>query len=238
MRARAALRVVGHRCDVLRNDPPLTFRDTPAGLHWVGSAAGPIGGDDLGLDVVLEDDASLVLSSVAASLAQPGPDGAPSSTRLTARVGAGGELRWCPRPTVLVRGCDHRVSCEIELGPRARLVWRDEVVLGRHAEAPGSVRQRLVIDRDGAPLLRTELVAGPRWPGSLGPAGTAGARAIGTLVLVGHPRADASVPPGVRLAIQELSPDALLVTALGTRSSDVTAALDALVPARTELAAS
>jgi urease accessory protein len=232
MKARAQLRVAGERCDVLRSDPPLTFRETPAGLHWIGSAAGPIGGDDLALDVELEDAAALVLSSVAASMAHPGPSGEPSSFRLTARVGEGAELRWQPRPAVLVRGCDHRVSAELDLAAGARLVWREEVVLGRHDETSGSLRQRLVVDRAGWPLLRTELAVGPRWPGSLGPAGVDGARAVGSLLLVGLAIAPAVTPPDVRLAVQTLDASAVLVTALGARASAVGAALDALVPAR------
>jgi urease accessory protein len=223
--------VAGERCDVLRSDPPLTFRETPAGLHWIGSAAGPIGGDDLALDVELEDAAALVLSSVAASMAHPGPSGEPSSFRLTARVGEGAELRWQPRPLVLVRGCDHRATTELDLAAGARVVWREEVVLGRHDEPTGSLAQRLVVDRAGLPLLRTELAVGPRWPGSLGPAGVAGARAVGSLLLVGMAPDPAVTPATVRLAVQVLDASAVLVTALGDRAADIGAALDALVPA-------
>jgi urease accessory protein len=227
VKARASIRVVGTRCTVLRSDPPLTFRETIDGLAWVGSAAGPVGGDDLGLDVVVDAGAVLSLSSVAASIAHPGPSGAPSTFRLGVEVGAAGMLRWAPRPTVVVRGCDHRVDVSVDLAPGSAFVWREEVVLGRHDEETGSLRQRLTVDVAGAPVLRTELAVGPRWPGSRGPAGTDGARAVGTLVLVGLAEDVAAADvPGVRLAVQRLSPDAVLVSALAGHVGVLQEALD------------
>ena len=231
MRARARVEavVVGGRtrCTVLRADPPLTFRETPAGLHWVGSSAAPVGGDDLELSVHLGPGACLRMTSVAAALAYPGPTGAPSSTRVTGVVGAGGRLAWEPRPTVLVRGCDHRSSAALELAAGASLVWRDEIVLGRHQDEAGSVRQRLAVTREGRPLLRTEVAAGPRWPGSLGPGGTAGAKAVGTLLVVGPcgeaPGVDAALARG---SVQWLAVDAVLVTAVASAAGALGEALD------------
>jgi urease accessory protein len=126
---------------------------------------------------------------------------------------------------VLIRGCDHHAETSIDLAADATLLWREEVVLGRHGEGTGSLRQRLTIDRAGAPLLRTELAVGPRWPGSLGPAGTAGARAVGTVVAVGIDLAVVAVP-GVRMAVQPLAEGAVLLTAVADRPGDLTAALD------------
>jgi urease accessory protein len=55
----------------LRSDPPLVLRATPAGLHLVGGAAGPLGGDELALDITVGAGACLVVRSAAATLAQP-----------------------------------------------------------------------------------------------------------------------------------------------------------------------
>lgn len=174
----------GTRCTTLRSAPPISLRDTHDGLYLVGSGAGPIGGDHLTLDLSVEAGAALVVRSAAASMVLPGARGAPSS--LTVRAKVTGSLRWLPEPTVAVAGCDHRATVRIDLGRDASLVWREEVILGRHDETSGSILQAIHIDRDGAPLLRTELPLGPRWPWSAGPAGTAGARAVGSLVVVGH----------------------------------------------------
>lgn len=216
------------RCAVLRADPPLTFRETSVGLHWVGSAAAPVGGDDLALAVHVGSGARLRLTSAAASLAHPGPTGAPSSTRVTSTVAARGHLALELRPTVLVRGCDHRSTVAVELAAGATLVWRDEVVFGRHKDEPGSLRQRLDVTQEGRPLLRTELAAGPCWPGSLGPAGTAGAKATGSLLLVGRrgdpPAIDASL---ARASVQRLAGDTVLVTALAPAAGALGEAFDA-----------
>ena len=229
MRADAALRVVGSRCTVLRSAPPFAFRETNAGVMWVGSAAGPLGGDQIALDIDVQPGGSLALSSVAAGLVHPGPSGEPSKTSVTVRVGAGGSLHWAPRPTVLVRGCDHEVDTVIEAAPGASVTWREEVVLGRHQEESGSLRQRLVLDIGGRPLLRTELLAGPRYPASLGPAGTNGARAVGSLLLVGpRPAMPTIAPSGVRMAIQLLRDDVVLVTAVAERAGAMSGVFDDL----------
>lgn len=229
MRARAEIRVVGARCTVLRSDPPFTFRETSAGLSWVGTAAGPVGGDDLALDIDVAAGGELVLSSVAASLVHPGPAGEPSTTRIRATVGAGAALRWRPRPAVLIDGCDHRTVTRLDLAAGACVEWREEVVLGRHDAGPGSLLQRLAVDVDGVPLLRSDLAVGPRWPGSSGPAGTAGARAVGTVLLVGAGVPPVPEHPGVRVAVQQLTGTAVLITALAGKPGALGRALDEVV---------
>ncbi|MDP1794416.1 MAG: urease accessory protein UreD, partial [Acidimicrobiales bacterium] len=82
------------RCTTLRSAPPISLRDTPDGLYLVASGAGPVGGDDLHLDVDVEHGASLVVRSAAASMVLPGPTGRSSSLRVRARVH--GSLQWVP----------------------------------------------------------------------------------------------------------------------------------------------
>ncbi len=237
MRAAAAIRaeLVGGRTRLvaLRSDPPLTVRATPAGeaacVHLVGSAAGPLGGDELAIGVEVGPGAELTVRSAAASLAQPGPAGAPSSLIVVVRVGAGGCLRWCPEPLVAVRGCDHRTSATVDLASDARLEWREELVAGRHGEDPGRVRARLQVDRGGRPLHRGELAIGQ--PGWDGPAGTDGARAVGSLLAVGGSRPEPIRPPGVRAAALQLAEDATLTLALADRPGALRAFLDSVVSA-------
>lgn len=206
------------RCTTLRSSPPISLHDTPDGLHIVGSAAGPLGGDDVHLDITVADGASLTIRSVAAQVVLPGPRGGPSTSSITATVGEGATLRWLPQPLVLAEGCDHRTTVALSLGATATLVWRDEIVLGRSGEAGGSALQRLCVDRAGSPLLRNDLALGPRWPGAAGPAGSGGATAISTLLVVGYPTLPLESDPSVRAARCQLAPDAVLVTALDRSS--------------------
>ena len=198
------------RLSTLRSSPPISLRDTPDGLYVVASGAGPVGGDDLHLDVDVECGASLVVRSAAASMVLPGPSGRPSSLRVRARVR--GSLRWEPEPTILVAGCDHRTTTTIDLAAGATLEWREVVVLGRHAEPPGSLLQRLHVDRDGVPLLRSELPVGPRWPGADGPAGTDGARVVTSVLVAGLD--EPSFPDGADSAVMRVADTAWLVISL------------------------
>jgi urease accessory protein len=108
------------------------------------------------------------------------------------------------------------------LAADADVAYREVVVLGRHGEASGSLRQVLSVVRDGRPLLRSDLGLGPRWPAGQGPVGVGSARVVGTLLLVGLATARimatgaATEPPGVgaRVGTFALAPEATLVVAL------------------------
>ena len=208
--------LVGHRtrCTTLRSAPPISLRETPEGLFLVASGAGPVGGDDLRLEVDVRCGASLTVRSAAAAMALPGPSGQPSAVRVRARVR--GALRWKPEPTILVAGCDHRATTTIDLAVGATLVWREVVVLGRHDEPTGSLLHRLSVDRAGAPLLRNDLPIGPRWPGADGPAGMDGALVVTSLLVVGLDEPPAT--EGGDGAVLRLADDAWLMTALSGRS--------------------
>ena len=186
---------------VLRGEPPLLPRCTgPRGgpvaeVHLVGGAAGPIGGDRLRIDVEVGPGAALVLRTVAATVALPGPTGEASSSTLSVRVASGGRFAWLPEPLVAAAGCDHVSESIVELDGGAHLVWRDELVAGRHGEQPGRLRQATRIRYDGVAVLHQELAIGPGtvWTS---PAVLGGARVAGNLVVVSpgqDPPAAASV---------------------------------------------
>ena len=119
MRANASVRadsVDGRtRLVELRSDPPLVLRSTPAALYLVGGAAGPLGGDDLTLDVVVGPHACLTVRSAAATLAQPGATSARSRTSLRFDVAEGAALHWRPEPLVSVCGSDHQIDTVVAL---------------------------------------------------------------------------------------------------------------------------
>ncbi|MFC8850494.1 MULTISPECIES: urease accessory protein UreD [unclassified Micromonospora] len=203
MRARA--RVVacadgrgGTRLTELRGESPLLLRSTAAegGLatvYVVGGAAGPLGGDDLLLEVEVGPGAALRVGSVAASVALPGRPGAASRMRVHAVVQAGATLHWVPEQLVAAAGCDHIAEARVELAAGARLTWRDELICGRYGESPGDAVVRTSVDHDGRPLLRQSMAVGPSAPGWAGPAVLGGASATGSLLLV---EPDAPAGPG------------------------------------------
>jgi len=164
----------------LRSEPPLVLRPTHDGLYIVGGAGGPLGGDELTLDIDVRAGADLVVRSAAATLAQPSPTGTPSMLRATLRVGAGARLVWCPEPLVSVRGSHHVIDTQVELDADAELVLVEEVVLGRSGEDSGRVSTRLRMRRDGVPLVAHDLDVGGGAPEWDSPAVLGGARAMRT----------------------------------------------------------
>lgn len=167
---------------------PLGARFADGALHLLGTAAGPLGGDRLRVEVVVGTGARLTVRSVAAAVVQRG-NGTPSTHHVEVAVAAGGHLDWCVEPLVAAAGCDHRATATVTLAGGASVRWRDELVLGRHGEAPGRCTSTLRIVRDGVPVIHHEVsTAVSGWDG---PAVTAGARVVGQLAVVGR----GEVPP-------------------------------------------
>jgi urease accessory protein len=230
---RARLQAGRTRCVVLRSAPPITWRGDGEEVYLVGTAAGPLGGDDHRVDVEVERGARLIVRSAAATIHLPGASGRPSSTTATVSVGAGASLRWLPEPTILAQGCDQRTTAAISLDADASLVWRTETILGRHGEVSGSMLDRLRVDRGGCPLYRSDLALGPAWPHSSGPAGTGDALAVGTVLVVGPAarRIEVEGSDGVAAAAMRIDGDAMVVTALARQPGPLRTLLAAVVHA-------
>ena len=153
-------------------------------MHLVHGAGGPLGGDVLALDVRVGTGAALAVRSAGATIVQPGRGSVPARWDFDVVVGAGGSLEWAPEPTVVTDGADYRTSLRISLGAGARATIREVVVLGRHGGVGGRYRGRLDVSVDGNPLLAHTTLLDGADPALCGPGGTAGARAVGTLILV------------------------------------------------------
>jgi urease accessory protein len=186
VRARAALGVSVAGVDRMRTEPPVALRPAPDGVYLVSAAGGPLGGDDVGLDVAVGARAVLTLRGVAAAVALPGPRPGPSHWRLSAAVGAGAVLEGRLAPTVLAAGCDHRVVVTARLEPGADLRWRELVVRGRYGEPPGTGTAALRVMVAGRPVVHHVL--------SLHAASVGAARVIGMLAVVDHRWAEGTPP--------------------------------------------
>ncbi|WP_405981815.1 urease accessory protein UreD [Streptomyces sp. NBC_00158] len=228
LRATARIRAAadgrgGTALPLLAGEGPLALRRTrgegaEAGVMLVGAMSAPLGGDHLTVEADAGPGAALALRSAAATLALPGRTGEPARYDVRLELADRAAVRWLPEPLVSVRGSDLRATTRAELAPTARLLLREEQVLGRSAEPPGLLRSRLTVTRDGRPLLDQELSCGPGAPGGWdGPAVTAGHRALGQLLVV-DPRFEQDPPPAAVLgefaAATPLAGPAVLVTAL------------------------
>lgn len=230
MRARASLVAEadgrgGTRLTRLRGEPPLLLRRTggAAGadtiVHLVGGAAGPLGGDDLRLDLDVGPGAAVCLRTAAASVALPARSGAPSRFTVAATVASGGLLYWLPEQTVAAAGCHHTTLATVELESGAELVWRDELICGRADEPSGDAMITTSVTYAGRPLLRQTLHIGPGAPGWSGPAVLGGTTATGSLLHV-HP---GTTPPPTAI----LAPTAVRMPLAGLASLTTATAPDA-----------
>ncbi|MFD7261312.1 urease accessory protein UreD [Streptomyces sp. NPDC059874] len=226
----------GTALPLLSGEGPLALRRTrgargEAGVMLVGAMSAPLGGDHLTVEAAVGPGASLALGSAAATLALPGRGGEPARYDVGLTLEDGASVRWLPEPLVSVRGSELRVRTRVRLAPTARLLLREEQVLGRHGEAPGLLRSRLTVTRGGRPLLDQELACGPGAPGGWdGPAGLAGHRALGQLLVVNPDFAER--PPAAGMlgefaAVTALAGPAVLVTALAPDALALRALLDA-----------
>lgn len=214
-----------------RSAAPVVLRPTGGHrIHLVHAAGGPLGGDDLGLEVHLGEGCVVQLRSAAATVVQPGRSVQPAQWVVTATVADGAVLDWQPEPTVICDGAELQSRITVSLRRGARAVLREVVVLGRAGQRGGRFTGELAVELDGAPLLAHTLLLDGADLVLTGPAGTGGARAVGMLVVLGKaigvPPYDAGEEPGLRWACSALDGPGWLLLALGDRYTDVSGLLD------------
>jgi urease accessory protein len=227
---RATARIVARRdgrggtaLPVLEGDGPLALRRTRASgsearVMLVGAMSGPLGGDHFAVEAEVGSGARLRVGSAAATIALPGQ--AKGESRYDVRLGVAedAELHWLPEQLISVHGSDLYVTTRVDLAASARLVLREEQVLGRVGEEPGRLTSRLTLRIAGRTVLDQELACGPGAPGGWdGPAVLAGHRAVGQLIVV-RPEFTRE-PPAARMlgecaSLAPLAGPAVLVTAV------------------------
>ncbi|QMU77400.1 urease accessory protein UreD [Streptacidiphilus sp. PB12-B1b] len=225
----------GTALPLLAGDGPIALRRTthpgPAGaaqVTVVGAMAAPLGGDRLRIDVHVRTGARLRVTSAAATLSLPGHAPAPARYDLDLRVDDGGELEWLPEPVIAAAGSELHTATRVRLAGSARLLLREEQILGRSGEAPGRPTARLTVHHDDRPLFDQQTDHGPGAPGWDGPARLAGHRALGhcllrdpalarqppAAALLGEPPAEAVLLPladATAVLLTATAPDGLLL---------------------------
>lgn len=219
----------GTALPVLAGDGPLALRrtrsrrDDCAEVTVVGAMSAPLGGDRLRIEAEVGEQARLAVGSAAATVSLPGLDAAQASYDVRLTVRDGGVLHWLPEPVIAAHGSALRMTTRVELAAGARLVLREEQILGRHAEPSGRLSTRLTVRLAGRPLLDQELSFGPGAPGWSGPAVLGAFRAVGQLLLVDPALTEAPTTPVVltcddpsagRATLVPLAGPAALITAL------------------------
>lgn len=208
--------------------PPLTLRqvrgDDPGRceLRLVGSAAGPLAGDDLSLCLRLRAGARATLRATGASLAQgrglaeggdlsQGRDlGRAAALSIRADLAAGADLIADPGALIVCQGSRVDVRVELSLAEDAVVEWHELIVLGRTGEPPGQATVRWDVTRAGRPVLRQSVALDP----GLDP-GLAGGHRVLACALIADPAVAArTVVAGPAAVAQRVDQHTVLLTVL------------------------
>ncbi|WP_240677192.1 urease accessory protein UreD [Actinacidiphila soli] len=222
----------GTALPLLTGDGPLALRRTrsagpEAHVTVVGAMSAPLGGDRLAIEAVVEPGAALRIGTAAATVSLPGRTGEQARYDVRLTVGEDAVLHWLPEPLIAAEGSDLRMTTTVELAPGARLVLREEQILGRSGEHPGRLTTRLTVRLSGRPLLDQELSFGPNAPGWAGPAVLHGHRAAGQLLVVDPEYADKPIEPRV-LSSDQAEGEAVLTPLAGPAALITAVAPDGL----------
>jgi urease accessory protein len=218
----------GTRIHTLRSEPPLLLRLTGAAtsevfpachgaqVHLVAGAAGPLGGDQLHLEIDVAAGTTLFLREVGSTLLLPGQHADTSITRTRIHVAPGATFAWENEPIIAAHGCNHHNDVHITLDAGARLLLRESIVLGRHGEKPGDLRQCLRIWYADKPLYAQELAIGTHAPGWAG-----SHQSLGSILVVDAAlRPDHLVPAsGPETAVSPLPRPGLIIAAAASTLS-------------------
>jgi urease accessory protein len=211
---------------------PISVRRCGRRVLLASSAAAPVGGDELVLDVVVGDGARADIGSVSAGLVWPGPDDAWSSTVTTSAVGARADLAMWLEPTVSVVGSRHRAITTHRLAADATCRIVEEVALGRYGEPSGRLDLRLRVERGGAVLIDHGDRFGPDVAGAGSSVSVGGGRHVLSAVVVGLPAGESRtcVESGRAAAWLPVADDAAVVFAVGADRPAVLDLVERLAP--------
>lgn len=236
LRANARLEVVDIDGSLVlssvRSEPPFAIRKCGDRVMVAGSAASPVGGDRLSLDVAVGAGARLDLGTVAATMVWPGAEPGRSEMSTACVVGELAHLDWRPEPTVSVAGSDHLITTRVELAPTATCRLIDELSLGRHDEPSGALEWQLRVERGGRVLVHHAERFGPDVPGYGSVVGVGSARHVcsGVLVGVDAGRARTRIDGASAAGWLPVADDTVAVMAVGPDRPAVLALLRTLAP--------
>jgi urease accessory protein len=226
----------GHRLTFLRSEPPLTLRqvqaddDETCALCLVGTAAGPLAGDQLSLELEVRAGAKVVLTATGASIAQGRPGGRAAELSVRAALNDGSQLTADTGARIVCTGSRVDVQVVIEVGTGCSLEWRELIVLGRSDEPAGEAVLRWDVTQGGVPVLRqvvdlSDELTGT-WPGLL-----AGNRVLASVLLTTPTLQARTIVAGRTAAAQRIDDRTALITVLAPDTASATRQVDDLLRA-------
>lgn len=153
--------------------PEAAPTNAPGPSHWRAQVSQPchccllhppgglVSGDDLSLAVRLAQGAHALLTAPSASKFYAADAHNVAQRQTTDLNVAGGMLEWLPRETIIYDGARAEMRTSVELDNASACIGWEMICLGRPAASEsfthGSVRQSLILTREGLPLLHEVL---------------------------------------------------------------------------------
>ena len=153
--------------------PEAAPANAPGPSHWRAQASQPchccllhppgglVSGDDLSLAVRLAQGAHALLTAPSASKFYAADAHNVAQRQTTDLNVTGGMLEWLPRETIIYDGARAEMRTSVELDNASACIGWEMICLGRPAAnesfTHGSVRQSLILTREGLPLLHEVL---------------------------------------------------------------------------------
>lgn len=156
--------------------------DVGARVSLVPEGALLLAGDAVSLHITVGAGARLELVEPAGTVAYA-MHGDSASWDVTIDLAPAASLVWAGEPFVVSEGADVTRTTAIRLGWGATLAMRETVVLGRHGEVPGRLRQHVTATgQNDIPMLSESLDVGP----TSSPLLLGGARVMGSVLTLGY----------------------------------------------------
>lgn len=153
----------------IRSRGGIAVRQTAANtLHLISSAATPLGGDLIDIHVDVGSGAELMLCSVAAAVALPGPDEPGSELHWHIGVADGATLIIDPEPTIVAAHAVHHTETIVGVAGSGAVRVTERVQIGRTGEDLGQWSGRIHADVGGTAAMRHQLRIGKPGHDSLG----------------------------------------------------------------------
>lgn len=160
----------------------LASDSTGARVSLVPDGALLLAGDAIVIDVSVGAGARLEVVEPAGTVAY-GMDGASASWDVSIDLAPAASVVWAGEPFVVCEGACVARSTTVRMGWDSVLAMRETLVLGRHGERPGGIRQDFrASGQNGAPILHESLELGPE----SSPLLLGGGRVVGSVLALGH----------------------------------------------------
>ena len=215
---------------------PYVEAGEPRTLVVANVAGGVVGGDRLRVSLDVGADEALLATTQAAEKVYRS-DGAEAVLSNTYRVGPGAVLEMLSSGTILFDGSRLFRATDVDVAAGGCFAYAETVVLGRIARgevfADGSLKDRIRLRRDGRLVWADDFGLDGNIAASMAArAGLDGAKALGTLLLVGEGAGQAveiaraqPLVDGLRIGASALAPDCVVVRILARNPAAARTAL-------------